>query len=171
MEKSFLFVCDQMIICMHIKSILYAFIFAFVCVQIFRRIELIFRGVAIGMNCSFVLLCFSFYHITYLCNENWCAMTPEEEKNLDRLERALTRLVSLVESQRSVILRQQEQNVSLAARCKELEDCLQKDRDKYQTLLMARTIVANDKDWAETYSRLSVLQKEIREAIRLLELE
>lgn len=118
-----------------------------------------------------MLFCFSFYYITYLCNENWCAMTPEEEKNLDRLERALTRLVNLVESQRSVILKQQEQNALLATRCRELEDCLQKDRDKYQTLLMARTIVANDKDWVKAYSRLSVLQKEIREAIKLLELE
>ncbi|MBB6276245.1 hypothetical protein [Porphyromonas circumdentaria] len=98
-------------------------------------------------------------------------MTPEEERNLERLERAVTHLIDLVNSQRSVMQKQQEENRLLSERCRVLEESLDEVQDKHQTLLMARMIVANDKDWAKAYSRLSVLQEEIREAIKLLELE
>lgn len=98
-------------------------------------------------------------------------MTPEEERNLGRLELAITRLADLVKNQRSIILKQREENMLLWKRYKELENRLDEAQDKHQTLLMARMIVANDKDWQKAYSRLSVLQREIQEAIKLLELE
>lgn len=97
-------------------------------------------------------------------------MTTDGESYLNRLSESIVRLQRLTERQRTILQRQWQEIEILTDKCKELQRQLDEEKERKTTLLTARMIVADDNDWQEAYQRLLVLQKEIQEAIRLLEL-
>lgn len=97
-------------------------------------------------------------------------MTTDGESYLNRLSESIVRLQRLTEGQRTILQRQWQEIEILTDKCKELQRQLDEEKERKTTLLTARMIVADDNDWQEAYQRLLVLQKEIQEAIRLLEL-
>lgn len=99
------------------------------------------------------------------------AMTRQEAEYLQRLERAFGGLSQLLERQQVYISELQARMKYLEGERLRLEESLTTEQQKNNTLLTARMIIAQDKDWADARQRLVGLKKNIQEALRLLETE
>lgn len=98
-------------------------------------------------------------------------MTRQEAEYLQRLERTFLGLSQLLERQQVYISALQTQVKHLEEERLRLEESLATEQQKNNSLLTARMIIAQDKDWADARQRLVGLKKNIQEALRLLESE